>query len=395
MRNPAPVLYPVHDLVKMRWSPRAHDGKAVSRDELATLCEAARWAPSSFNEQPWRFLVAPRDDEAGFAALFECLTPPNRRWADKVGALIVVTAKRIHDCDGLPNRYAEHDIGIALGVMSLQAAALDLAFHIMGGFDRAAIALLCGIPNGYEPISMASVGHVGLSDTLPADLETRETAPRRRKPFNEVVFGPRWGSPFPQGSAQAGAVTSRPPGTERAGAAMGEGNSETTDGAGGTTVRSRDPYLQNPGVLRPAYPRSPTEGKLVAVLRTKREDRGLQLIYPLSRCIRRYDIHELIITDEVEAGAGREVHNVAYLGFVEFDRGGVILAGDKVIIGDAMVGELVGFDETHAPNHVNILIRGPERESGMTRGLKLGAPVRFEPRPVQDGPAKMWPASGS
>lgn len=147
---------------------------------------------------------------------------------------------------------------------------------------------------------------------------------------------------------------------------------------------ARDPYLADPGVLRPAYPRTPTEGAIVAVLRTKRDDRGLQLIYPLSRCIRRYDIHELIITDELEPRAGGEVNRVAYLCFLEFERGGVIVAGDTVTVRDQPIGELVGFDETHAPNHINILVRGPERVSGMMRGLKLGDRVKFLPRPVDD-----------
>ncbi len=153
------------------------------------------------------------------------------------------------------------------------------------------------------------------------------------------------------------------------------------------TAQHRDPFSIDVGVPRPAYPRTGCEGVLVAILRTLSDDRGLELIDPPTRCVRRYDIHELILTDDADAKPGARVDRAAYLGFVEFDRGGVISAGDTVTIDDAPVGEIAGFDETHMPNHINILLRGPNRIPGTERGLALGSRVKFVPRPVPDAAA--------
>jgi hypothetical protein len=129
---------------------------------------------------------------------------------------------------------------------------------------------------------------------------------------------------------------------------------------------------------QPDYPRSPLEGSFVGVMRLKLEARGLQLIPQGSRCIRRFDVHELIITEERTGPSGR-ADKVAYLGFVEFARGGVMLTGDEVRIGDALVGTIAGYDETHMPNHLNIVLTGSAWTSGVERGIALGQAVRFDP----------------
>ena len=129
---------------------------------------------------------------------------------------------------------------------------------------------------------------------------------------------------------------------------------------------------------RPDYPRSPLAGSFVGVMRLKLDSRGLQLIPQGSRAIRRWDIHELILTEE-KTGPGGRADRVAYLGFVEFSQGGVLLNGDEVRIGGTLVGTIAGYDETHMPNHLNIVLTGASATSGVERGIALGAAVTFTP----------------
>jgi hypothetical protein len=129
---------------------------------------------------------------------------------------------------------------------------------------------------------------------------------------------------------------------------------------------------------QPDYPRAGLEGTFVGVMRLKLEARGLQLIPQGSRCIRRFDVHELIVTEEKTGPSGR-ADKVAYLGFVEFAKGGVMLTGDEVRIGGALVGTIAGYDETHMPNHLNIVLTGASGASGVERGIALGQRVEFVP----------------
>ena len=137
-----------------------------------------------------------------------------------------------------------------------------------------------------------------------------------------------------------------------------------------------EPFQTEWGKVRPDYPRSDLEGRLVGVMRLKLEDRGLQLIPQGSRCIRRHDVHELILTTE-PAKPGMAVGRAAYQGFVEFAVGGVALLGDEVLVGDAPIGSLLGFDETHLPNHLNIVVWGDRFLSGVESGFRLGDRVQF------------------
>ncbi|MCW5729672.1 MAG: hypothetical protein KIT20_02850 [Alphaproteobacteria bacterium] len=131
--------------------------------------------------------------------------------------------------------------------------------------------------------------------------------------------------------------------------------------------------------ILPDYPRSPLHAVFVGVMRLKLEARGLQLIRQATRCIRRYDVHELILTDET-AAPGRAVDAVAYLGFVEFLSGGIMAVGDQVLSESLSVGEIGGYDDTHMPNHQNIIIRAARRLSGAELGIRLGQRVDFLPR---------------
>jgi len=196
--NPAPAGAGVHELIRERWSPRAFSGAPVPRELLNVLFEAARWAPSSMNEQPWRFIVASRrDDPEGHARIGSTLMPVNAAWALRAPVLMVVAAKTTFTRNGAPNPAALYDAGQAGALLSVQATAHGLAVHQMGGFDRERARLLLGIPDGYAPVVAAALGYPGDAGELSPEMRSREAAPRQRQPSSEWVFGGRWDEPLP------------------------------------------------------------------------------------------------------------------------------------------------------------------------------------------------------
>ena len=182
----------VHEILRRRWSPRAFQSKAVDRDLLLLMFEAARWAASCANEQPCRFIVATKDDPAAFERVLGCLVEGNQAWARNAPVLMITAAKTTFGQSGGANRHAWHDVGLATGNLFAQATALGLAMHVMGGFDsqKAREALL--IPDGFEPVTAIAVGYKGHPGLLPEALRAREIAPRTRKPLGELVFNGRW-----------------------------------------------------------------------------------------------------------------------------------------------------------------------------------------------------------
>jgi nitroreductase len=196
--NPAPAAGGVHELIRECWSPRAFSNAPVSRETLNALFEAARWAPSSMNEQPWRFVVANlADDPEGHARIGATLVPFNASWALRAPVLMVVAAKTAFTYNGAPNPTASYDAGQAVALLSLQATVFGLALHQMGGFDRERARLLLGIPEGYEPVAAVALGYPGNAADLSPELRARETAPRTRRPSGELVFGGQWDKPLP------------------------------------------------------------------------------------------------------------------------------------------------------------------------------------------------------
>jgi nitroreductase len=150
------------------------------------------------NEQPWRFVVANRrDDPEGHARIGSTLVPANAAWALRAPVLMVVAAKTAFTLNGAPNRTAFYDAGQAVAELALQATALGLAVHQMGGFDRDRARLLLGIPEGYEPVAAVALGYPGDPADLSPEMRSRETAPRARRPLSELVYGGRWGEPMP------------------------------------------------------------------------------------------------------------------------------------------------------------------------------------------------------
>jgi nitroreductase len=196
MQKPAPSDFPVHQLIRDRWSPRAFADRAIPQDVLRSLFEAARWAPSSSNQQPWAYIVATRDDKENFEKMLGVLVEFNAGWAKNAAALAIATAELAFP-NNAPNRNAQYDTGAASALLSVEATARGLAVHQMAGFDPERARQTFGIPAGWEPIAALAIGYPGDPDSLPAKLKDRELAPRTRKPLSEFVMAGQWGHPAP------------------------------------------------------------------------------------------------------------------------------------------------------------------------------------------------------
>jgi nitroreductase len=194
MKKPADTQYPIHDLLRQRWSPRAFGDQPIEVEKLKSLFEAARWAPSSNNEQPWRFLVAMKEHKTEYDRLFNCLVEGNQRWAHRAPALLLSVAKLEFE-DGSLNRHAFHDTGMAAENLVIQATALGLVVHQMAGFRIDQARADCKIPEGYEPVAMIAVGYPGDPALLPERLRAREVQSRVRDPLTEFVFSATWKQP--------------------------------------------------------------------------------------------------------------------------------------------------------------------------------------------------------
>jgi nitroreductase len=191
------VQAPIHDLIANRRSPRAFSDQPIESAKLLSLFEAARWSPSSANEQPWRFIIATKNDSREFSALAESLMEGNRRWAQRAPVLILALAQTTYTRTGRPYRHSWYDVGQSVALLSMQATALGLAVHQMGGFDAEKIRQLLSIPEGFEPVVIFAVGYPDQAADLPEDLRKREQAPRSRKQLQTFVYTGEWGKPSP------------------------------------------------------------------------------------------------------------------------------------------------------------------------------------------------------
>ncbi len=192
MKKDAITDLPLNDLIASRWSPRAFGPEPVTPTQVRTLMEAARWAASAFNGQPWAFIVATKDDPEGFATALSCLVEFNQSWVSSASVIILTFSAR-HPAGGRANAYADHDLGLAASQLVLQATALGLASHQMAGIVADRIKEVYGVPEGFAPMTAIAIGHPGDPDTLPEQLAERERAPRERKPQSEFVFSGAWG----------------------------------------------------------------------------------------------------------------------------------------------------------------------------------------------------------
>lgn len=192
--NPAVTDHPIHPLLEARWSPRAFAPTPIRDEQLLSLLEAARWAASGGNVQPWSFVVVPRDDAEAFAYLLASLAEGNRVWAQHAPLLMLAVAQLERE-PGKPNPYALYDLGQAVANLSVQATALGLCVHQMGGFDQERARSAFAIPADYTPVTVLAVGFPGDPTALPEPLYQREVANRTRKPLESFVFGRAWGQP--------------------------------------------------------------------------------------------------------------------------------------------------------------------------------------------------------
>jgi nitroreductase len=196
LKRPAETSTAIHDLIAHRWSPRAFESKPVEPEKLRSLLEAARWAPSSYNAQPWYFIVGTKDNPENYKRVLESLIEFNQGWAKNAPVLALSVAKLKFD-DGKPNRHAFHDVGQAAANLSLQAEALGLSVHQMAGIDPEKARKLFDIPADYEAVAGIAIGYAGEPASLPEGLRERELAPRQRKPLDSFVFTGQWGKSLP------------------------------------------------------------------------------------------------------------------------------------------------------------------------------------------------------
>ena len=197
MEKLADTTYPIEPLLKRRWSPRAFADRPVEPAKLLSLWEAARWSASCTNQQPWYFIVAAKEDAAEYARLLSCLRENNQQWASHAPVLMVSAAKLSFDMNGQPNRYAFHDVGLAVANLIVQATALGLFVHQMAGFYPDKVRELYSVPDDFEPVAGIVLGYPGDPATLPEELRQREVAQRVRKPLETFVFQGAWGEIAP------------------------------------------------------------------------------------------------------------------------------------------------------------------------------------------------------
>jgi nitroreductase len=186
--------HPIHDLVAKRWSPYAFSDRAVSADDLRSLFEAARWAPSSYNEQPWRYIVATKANAAEFDRMLSCLVEGNQAWAKAAPVLAIGCAGLNFERNGKPNAAAIHDLGLASATLTFEATARGLYVHQMIGIVPDKVRELYHVPEGFEPKTGLAIGYAADPSTLPEKLRERDLAPRTRKNLSEFVFERDWGS---------------------------------------------------------------------------------------------------------------------------------------------------------------------------------------------------------
>ena len=172
-----------------RWSPRAFAARPVEPEKLRWLFEAARWAPSSYNAQPWAFLVATREDGEGYNRLLSTLVGVNRQWADKAPVLILAVARLDFEHVARANRHALYDLGQSVANLTVEATSQDLYIHQMAGFDARAARELFAIPPGFEPVTVLALGYL--------EGSSQAQAGRTRKPFADFVYSGSWGHPAP------------------------------------------------------------------------------------------------------------------------------------------------------------------------------------------------------
>jgi len=185
--------HPIHELIANRWSPYGFSDRPVAADDLRALFEAARWAASSYNEQPWSYIVATRESPEEFERLLSCLVEGNQAWAQAAPVLALGCTSLFFTKNGKPNAAAVHDLGLAAGNLCLEATARGLFVHQMIGILPERARELYRIPEGIQPMTALAIGYAADPDTVPEKFRERDLAARSRKSLAEFVFGGKWG----------------------------------------------------------------------------------------------------------------------------------------------------------------------------------------------------------
>ena len=193
MKKPADTSCRLNDPIQQRWSPRAFADRPVEESDLKSLFEAARWASSCFNEQPWQFIIAIKANPQEYERMLSCLVVGNQEWAKLAPVLILTVAKSTFDHHGKPNKHAWHDVGLAVGNLVIQATTLGLSLHQMAGILPDRIREVYEVPQGFDPVTALALGYVGDPSLLSEEMRQVELAKRARKPLAEFVFGGQWG----------------------------------------------------------------------------------------------------------------------------------------------------------------------------------------------------------
>lgn len=188
----------IHELIGARWSGRAYDvNKLVSHEKILSLLEAARWAPSCYGDQPWRFIVFDKaTNQSAWEKSLTCLAEGNRSWAKQAPLLLLSCADSVLSQNGKPNRWGQYDTGAATENLCLQAAALGLMVHQMGGFDADKARTDFSIPEQFTPMAMMTVGYQLDEENIPDDIREREYNERQRNPLEHNFFNGMWDSPI-------------------------------------------------------------------------------------------------------------------------------------------------------------------------------------------------------
>lgn len=185
----------IHDLLRTRWSPRSFSPQPVEAEQLLSLFEAARWAPSGNNRQPWSFIVTHGQTPEAYGNLLGTLNERNQAWA-KTAPVLVLAIAQIEPEPGKANPFAIYDLGQAVAHLSIQASALGLSVHQIGGFDRVKAEQIFELPTGYQPVTVFAMGFPGDPQVLPEGFRAGETAPRDRKPLSDFAYQGKWQQPL-------------------------------------------------------------------------------------------------------------------------------------------------------------------------------------------------------
>ena len=196
MEKPAVTNISIHPILKRRWSPRSFDSRPVEAEKLRRLFEAARWAPSSFNEQPWRFMLGIKGDET-WEKIFDSLLEWNQQWAQSAPVLVMSIGSTHYDKTGKENDVYKYDVGQSVAHMTFQAYEEGLVMHQMGGFSKKKAIAHFDIPEQFQPLTVSAIGYQADPSLLPEEYNKLEFSERHRNPITQQVFAGRFGHPNP------------------------------------------------------------------------------------------------------------------------------------------------------------------------------------------------------